>query len=333
MRPTERAALTTVPDPRFSIVVPVYRNEGSIPTLVARIEAMSRARDGALEAVFVVDGSPDGSLAALRSALAQSTVDAQLLSLSRNFGSFSAVRAGLVVARGEMIAVMAADLQEPAEVVSEFFDALASGSCDIAIGQREGRADPTAAAAASRVYWAAYRRLVNPDIPPGGVDVFGCTREVADQIGRFNESQTSLIGILYWIGYRRRYFPYVRQAREHGSSAWTIGRKLRYLFDSIYAFTDLPILLLQVIGFFGFVGSIVLGLIIFVVWLMGGITQPGYTPIMIVILGSTSIILLGLGVVGSYVARGYENSKGRPISIVASHERFEGPDGTGGGRG
>jgi hypothetical protein len=165
--------------------------------------------------------------------------------------------------------------------------------------------------------------LINPDIPPGGVDVFGCTREVAAHISTFTETHTSLIGILFWIGYRRRLFPYVRQAREHGTSGWTTVNKIRYLFDSVYAFTDLPILLLQLIGVTGVILSMLVGLLIFVAWLMGGITQPGYTPIMIVILGSTSILLLGLGVVGSYVVRGYENSKRRPISIVASHERFE----------
>lgn len=307
---------------RYSVVVPVYKNAESIPSLIGRLEAMSAERDGALEAVFVVDGSPDGSLDLLRTELATSTLDAQLLSLSRNFGAFSAIRAGLAIARGDFIGVMAADLQEPPEVVSAFFDSMEAGECEIAIGQRSGRNDPALSSGASKLYWDIYRRLINPDIPPGGVDVFGCTREVAAHITRFSETHTSLIGILFWVGYRRRMFPYVRQAREHGSSAWTTMNKIRYLFDSVYAFTDLPILLLQFIGLAGVITSVLLGVIIFVVWLMGGITQPGYTPIMIVILGSTSVLLLGLGVVGSYVARGYENSKARPISIVASHEHF-----------
>ena len=307
---------------RYSVVVPVYMNVGSVDALSDRLESLNEVRGGTLEAVFVVDGSPDASLAALRTRLSRSTLDAQLLALSRNFGSFSAIRAGLAVARGDFIGVMAADLQEPPEVVSDFFDAMEAGDCDIAIGQRTGRNDSAVSSAASGLYWKAYRRLINGDIPAGGVDVFGCTRDVATHIIGFSESHTSLVGILYWVGFRRQYFPYVRRAREHGTSAWTTTGKIRYLFDSIYSFTDLPVMLLQVVGFVGVVGSVLLGLIIFVGWLMGGITQPGYTPIMIVILGSTSVLLLGLGVVGSYVARGYENSKARPISIVASHEQF-----------
>ncbi len=311
---------------RYSVIVPVYRNRDSIPDLIDRLMSLEHARTGCLEGVFVVDGSPDDSLDVLRTTLAKANLPAQLISLSRNFGSFSAVRAGLKVARGEYVGVMAADLQEPPEVLEAFFDSLEAGECDIALGQRTGRQDPAISSFAARIYWAAYRRLINRDIPAGGVDIFGCTGEVARLISTFAETHTSLVGLLFWIGYRRKYFPYVRQARQHGKSAWTFGRKLRYLFDSIYAFTDLPILLLQAIGFFGVIGSVTVGVAVFVGYLLGRIQQPGYTPLMIGILASTSALLLGLGVVGSYVARAYENSKGRPVSIVASHESFREDD-------
>ncbi len=307
---------------RYSVIVPVYRNRDSIPELVDRLVSLSNRRSGTVEAVFVVDGSPDDSLEVLRAKLTDGPMPAQLVSLSRNFGSFSAVRAGLTLVRGEYVGVMAADLQEPPEVIDAFFDALEGGECDIALGQRTGRKDPAVSSLASRVYWGLYRRLINREIPPGGIDVFGCTSAVASRLAEFTETHTSLVGLLYWVGYRRAYFPYVRQARQHGRSAWTLGRKVRYLFDSIYAFTDLPILLLQTIGFFGAVGSCLVGLLVFVGWLTGHVREPGYTPLMIVILATSSAILLGLGVVGSYVARAYENTKGRPVSVVASHEFF-----------
>ena len=138
----------------------------------------------------------------------------------------------------------------------------------------------------------------------------------------FPETHTSLIALLYWMGYRRRYVQYsVKPAI--GTSAWTFRRKVRLLFDSIYAFTDLPIIVLQVIGFAGTIFSFLIGLMIFVAWLVGWIKQPGYTPIMIAIAGSTSVLLLALGVVGSYVWRTYENSKNRPLELVATHEYFE----------
>jgi glycosyltransferase involved in cell wall biosynthesis len=308
---------------RYSVVVPVYRNRESLPALVDRLVALNERPRGRLEGVFVVDGSPDDSIDVLRSALAGRDLDAQVLTHSRNFGSFAAIRSGLAVARGEYIGVMAADLQEPAEVVAAFFDALEADECDIALGERIGRDDPSLASAASVAYWRLYRRFINHDIPNGGVDVFGVTRRIADLIVSFPETHTSLIGLLYWMGYRRKHVAYRRQARHSGRSAWTVGRKLRYLFDSIYSFTDLPIILLQLIGFLGFVASLLVGVVVLAAWMLGRVQQPGYTPVMILIAGATSALLLGLGVVGSYVWRGYENSKRRPQGLVATHEYYE----------
>ena len=309
---------------RYSVVVPVFRNRDSLPLVIERLSELADRRDGRLEAVFVVDGSPDDSLAVLRQELAERALDAQVLSLSRNFGSFSAIRAGMAVARGSFVAVMAADLQEPIDVVSAFFDVLERDECDIVFGQRTDRSDPALSATGSRVYWWLYRRFVNREIPVGGVDVFGCTQLVCREITSFTETHTSLIGLLFWVGHRRAFVPYQRVPRHSGTSGWTVGRKVRYLFDSVYAFTDLPIILLQLLGGIGFVMSILVGAIVFIGWMVGAVRQPGYTPLMIAILASASALLLGLGVVGSYVWRTYENGKARPLELTASHETFEG---------
>ena len=309
--------------PRLSVVVPIYGNRDSLPALVDRLVELDEQRGRCLEGVFVIDGSPDDSLQVLRGILADGRLEAQVISLSRNFGSFSAIRSGLAIARGNYIAVMAADLQEPIDVVASFFDSLEADECDIAVGERIGRDDPPASAFFSRLYWRFYQRFINPEIPVGGIDVFGCTQAIASRIVAFPETRTSMIGLLYWMGFRRKQFPYVRQRRQAGKSGWTFGRKLRYLFDSIYAFTDLPIILLQVLGFVGVVLSLLIGAIVFVGWLVGAVRQPGYTPLMIAIAGSTSAILLAMGVVGSYVWRAYENSKNRPLELVATHEFFE----------
>jgi glycosyltransferase involved in cell wall biosynthesis len=307
----------------YSVVVPVYGNRDSLPLVVERLSDLAADRDGRLEVVFVVDGSPDDSLAVLRDILAERPIDAQVLSLSRNFGSFSAIRAGMAVARGSYVAVMAADLQEPVEVVASFFDLLERDECDVVFGKRVDRDDPAMSATGSRAYWSLYRRFVNKELPVGGVDVFGCTQRVCRDVVAFTETHTSLVGLLFWVGYRRAFVPYKRVARHSGRSGWTLGRKVRYLLDSVYAFTDLPIVLLQVLGAVGFAMSVLVGLIVFVGWVVGAVKEPGYTPLMITILASTSALLLGLGVVGSYVWRTYENGKGRPLGLTASHEIFE----------
>lgn len=314
--------MNRAPVPTFSVVVPVFRNRDSVVELVERLEGLQERLPWPLEAVFVVDGSPDDSADILRETLVTGRLRARLAILSRNFGSFSAIRVGLAHAMGQYIAVMAADLQEPVEVVEAFFGLLSSGECDVAIGQRVGRGDPALDSMTSRAYWRLYRRFVNPDFPPGGVDVFGCTRVVAAALTQFSERHTSLVGLLFWLGFRRRLVPYERASRVHGKSGWTFRRKARYLFDSVYAFTDLPIVLLQAIGLVGLLASFVFGLIVLIAYVAGQIQQAGYTPLIITMLASTSALLVAMGVVGSYVWRAYENGQGRPVAVVASVEEF-----------
>ncbi|HLM06892.1 MAG TPA: glycosyltransferase family 2 protein [Blastococcus sp.] len=308
----------------YSVVVPVYGNEATIPALLSRLATLSREADAPVEVVFVVDGSPDNSLLLLRRLLPESGLRAQLVTLSRNYGSFSAIRAGLAVAAGRYVAVMAADLQEPVSLVEDIFARLATGEYDVAVGVRAGRNDPAMSSVASRAFWGFYRRYVQKDLPAGGVDMFGCTRQVAGELLRLEESHTSLVGLLYWLGFRRAEVPYVRQEREHGTSGWTLRKKLRYMNDSIFSFTDLPITVLITAGFLGVVASVVAGLVVFVAWATGNVQVAGYTPLMLMLFLLCSSILLALGIVGSYVWRTYENSKRRPGAVPMQHERFPG---------
>ena len=306
----------------YSVVVPVYGNEETIPALLSRLATLSREIDGAFETVFVVDGSPDGSLLLLRRLLPDSGLQAQLVTLSRNYGSFAAIRAGLAVARGRFVAVMAADLQEPVSLVEGIFRELATGEFDVAVGVRSERNDPALSSVASRAFWGFYRRHVQKDLPAGGVDMFGCTRQVVTELLRLEESNTSLVGLLYWLGFRRAEVPYVRQEREHGTSGWTLKKKLRYMNDSIFSFTDLPITVLITAGFLGVVASVVAGAAVFVAWATGNVDVAGYTPLMLMLFLLCSSILLALGIVGSYVWRTFENSKRRPGAVPIHHERF-----------
>src|SRR5262245_45680474 len=142
---------------KYSIVIPIYRNEGSIPRLLDTLRELNAALDRRLEAVFVVDGSPDRCFETLKAALPQLDFAVQLLAHSRNFGSFAAIRTGLAAARGDYFAVMAADLQEPPELPREFFRALSVNECDVAIGRRSGRSDPLLSRSVSRCFWWLYR--------------------------------------------------------------------------------------------------------------------------------------------------------------------------------
>lgn len=308
---------------KFSVVIPVYKNEASIPRLLEALSNMSRQLDGHMEVVFVVDGSPDRSFGLLRAALERLEYPAQLLAHSRNFGSFPAIRTGLAAARGDYFGVMAADLQEPPELLIAFIKALELDECDVAIGTRTGRNDPYASRLASGLFWGLYRRLVVHDMPEGGVDVFGCNRTFRDQLLKLEESRSSLIALIFWLGFRRKLVSYERLERQEGKSSWTFSKKVDYMMDSIFAFTDYPIRLLIRIGVVGCMLSVVLSVLVFAGHLTGRIIVPGYAATMLVVLFFGMLNLLGLGLVGTYAWRGYENSKIRPLAVIASKIKNE----------
>lgn len=305
-----------------SVVVPVYRNADTLPDLVGRLEGVSDRLGGRMEAVFVIDGSPDDSGAVLRALLEAGRLRSRVLWHSRNFGSFAAIRTGLAAARGECMVVMSADLQEPVELATSFYEALASGRYEVAVGVRRTRQDPRLSRIGSLWFWSIYCRWVQPEMPRGGVDVFACTREVRDALQSLRESNSSLVGLLIWLGYRRVEVPYDRAPRRSGRSGWTLRKKARYLLDSVYSFTDLPINMLLAVGVTGVLLSTVGAVVVFFAWALAGIGVAGYTPIMLTLLVVGSLTLSGLGVVGSYVWRTYENSKRRPGALAMLSESF-----------
>ena len=307
---------------KYSIVVPVFRNEETLPELLRQLAELHRHYGSPFEVVFVVDGSPDNSYALLKLHLPQMAFASQLVSLSRNFGSFAAIRAALAHARGELMAVLAADLQQPVSSVQQFFDVLERGA-DIAIGQRASRQDPWPSRMASTTFWRLYRRFVQPEMPPGGVDSFACTRKVRDILVSLPEANSTLIGLLFWVGFHREFVSYPRSARVTGRSGWTLKRKFRYAFDTAFAFSDLPITLMIVAGAVGLTGALVATMAVLIAWASGAIDVRGYTALMLAVLFSFSTTLLALGIVGGYVWRIFENTKGRPMHLVRSIERIE----------
>ncbi|AND71055.1 glycosyl transferase [Dyella thiooxydans] len=307
---------------KYSVIVPIYRNEASIPRLLQALSAINDSLDDGIEAVFVVDGSPDRSYAILHEALAGLAFPAQLLAHSRNFGSFPAIRSGLQAARGDHFAVMAADLQEPPELVTTFFRMLGADECDVVVGTRTGRQnDPWSSRMASAVFWGLYRRLVVPEMPPGGVDIFGCNRVFRDQLLQLEESRSSLIALIFWLGFRRKQVGYERLARQEGRSAWTLGKKIDYMMDNVFAFTDFPIRLLIKVGAGGAAVSGLAGLVVLIARLTGSIRVPGYAPTMLAVLFLGAVNLFGLGLVGTYAWRAYENSKRRPLAVIAKQHQ------------
>jgi glycosyltransferase involved in cell wall biosynthesis len=312
--------------PPNSLVIPVYGNRDTIVELIEAVRAIRDRTDGGFEVIFVVDGSPDDSHERLVKELEGSGLEARVVEHSRNFGSFAAIRTGMSLARGEFIAVMAADLQEPPELAIEFLERLRAGDVDVVVGERAGRRDR--GDAFSKLYWLLYRRFVLGEIPAGGADVFACTASVRDVICSLESVHTSLVAQLFWVGFRRQLVPYERRPSD-GESGWTLRRKLRYLTDSVFAFTDLPVKMLWLVGLLGLLVGAAFGVVVLVARAVGAVSVPGYTATILVIVFFGSFNLVGLGIVGSYVWRAYETLKGRPGAIVRDVLEFPAGDADG----
>jgi glycosyltransferase involved in cell wall biosynthesis len=306
-------------EPRNSLVVPVYRNASSILALVETVAHIATEVEGGLETIYVIDGSPDDSSARLQHALARASQPARVVEHSRNFGAFAAIRTGMSLARGEHIAVMAADLQEPPDLVITFLARLASGEVDVVAGERRSREDR--GDAISKLYWHLYRRFVLSEIPPGGVDVFACSAAVRDVVCSLEEVHTSLVAQLFWVGFRRELVPYDRLPRP-GESGWTLRRKFRYLSDSVFAFTELPVRILWLVGIIGITLGLVVGAVVLIARATGAISVPGYAATVLILLLFLSLNSLGLGIIGSYVWRAYDTIKRRPGAITREIVEF-----------
>lgn len=306
----------------YSLIVPVYRNAGSIPDLVQALHAIDKGLNKRLEVTFVVDGSPDQSHRLLSDILPRAGFASRVVLLSRNYGSFAAIRVGLGLAQGPLYATMSADLQEPPELVLDFFRSLEKGDVDVVIGTRLQRSDPLGSRLTAGLFWWAYRRFVVPEMPRGGVDAFGCNLAFRDHLLHLEESHSSLVAQLFWLGFRRKFVSYERRERQHGGSAWTFGMKVEYMMDSTFSFTDLPIRLLFLVGGSGIAFSAILGVVTAVARLTGWIAVPGYAATVLVILFFGGMNAFGLGLVGSYAWRAYENTKRRPHAIPMKIDEF-----------
>ena len=290
------------------------QERGEPPAAARRARGVRRTvRGHDLEVVFVVDGSPDGSLRILQERLPSWRVrDAARRAQSRNFGSFAAIAAGLQQGRGDYFAVISADLQEPPELVRRVPppDGRRRGRRRVRSPHRPRRSARVARAVA-RCFWRLYRRFVVPDMPKGGVDMFGCTRQVRDHVVAMREVNTNLIALLFWLGFRRAFVPYERRARLEGRSAWTFGRKLRYALDSVFNFTDLPIRALLAARHRRHgvrdrrrASPCSSG------WYTGRVPVLGYTPLMLVITFFGGLTALGLGIIG-------------PVPVAVAAERAQ----------
>jgi dolichol-phosphate mannosyltransferase len=298
-----------------SVVVPVYENAEALPRLLDRLgEVAGELPSVGFEFVLVDDGSRDGSFAFLRE---RSLHDARLraVRLSRNFGSNAAILAGLTYARGECVVVMTADLQDPPELIPQMMDRWREGS-EVVLAARRRRRDPAATRLFAAVFNWLFRRFVFSEFPAGGFDFVLMSRRVADLLLRMGEKNSYIYGQVMWLGFERSIVSYDREAREGGSSRWTIAKRVKYFIDAFTAFSYLPVRAASFLGMLlGATGLAYAGVV--VAWqLAGRIREPGFAALMVTLLIVSGVQLVMVGIMGEYLWRVLEESRHRPAFVV-----------------
>ena len=298
-----------------SIVVPVYYNELNLPHLFPRLVGLADANPQYdFEYIFVDDGSGDNSFEILAD-LAKRDHRVRVVRLSRNFGSNAAILAGLHYVSGDCVAMIAADLQDPPELITTMLQRWEAGK-KVVLAAREVREDPLADRLVSGAFYWLLRRLAIREIPANGCDFALVDREVVDILVQIGEKNLYLIGLILWLGFDRDVVYYTRQKRELGKSRWTLGKRVKYFIDALVSFTYMPMRLVSALGValaltgFGWAVVVVLNK------LLAGVPVQGWASLMTVVLVVSGVQLLTLGIFGEYLWRNFEETRKRPSFVV-----------------
>lgn len=307
----------------YSIIIPIYKNAINIRDLETRIKDLFEEFDKlgkVCEFIIVVDGSPDESHILLKKSLHRLPRTTRIYKLEKNVGSALAIRFGMKQSIGRFIAVMSADLQEPATLYRQMFGVLESGNTDLTFGSRITRQDPLMTKCFSTLYWYSWSKIFGLKIPSGGFDVFAISRDGAVILDSYQDRNTALVASLLDLGLPYEITPYERKRRMLGKSSWSLSKKYRLIFDSIFGFTNLPLRIINTVGIFGSLISLIMIILAIYGKISGRIQVPGFATIAIAIFFTNSMVLLALGIVSSYVWRIFENTSGRPIYRVKNSE-------------
>ena len=302
----------------LSIVVPVFNEEESITETVKRLIDLqdNLAQEIDVELVFVDDGSKDRSLSLLKS-IAENTASVKVISFSRNFGHQIAITAGIDLAAGDYVAVIDADLQDPPELIADMYRMALTGF-DVVYGKRRSRANETIFKKATA---ASFYRLLNYmceiDIPTDTGDFRLMSRKVVDAFKQLRERHRFVRGMVPWLGYKSVPLEYDRAERFAGETKYPFRKMLAFATTAILSFSSKPLTMAIRLGFFTIFAGLAGGGYMLYLKLFTNIPVPGLTAILLSIVLFSGVQILLIGVVGEYIARIFEEVKGRPLYLIA----------------
>lgn len=297
---------------KLSIVVPVYYNELNLRPLYQDIkEKIIDVIDYDYEIVMVDDGSGDNSWQIIQE-LAILDKNIRPIKLSRNFGSHAAMLCGLANSTGDCAVIKAADLQEPTELILQMYQAWQQGN-NVVLAVRGSREDKSLF---SELYYWLTRKVALSKMPKHGFDIFLVDRKVIRVLESLDEKNSAITGQILWSGFTTKEIYYDRKQREIGKSRWTLAKKIRLVADTLFSFSTLPITAITWVGTLSCFGSALWALVVLIIKLNSGISVEGFTTLFIFQLFSFGIIMLTLGVLGNYLWRTFDASRGRPVYII-----------------
>ena len=306
---------------RISIVTPCYNEQESLPVFYRQITEILQKTDCEYGLVWVDDGSRDNTLSVMKG-LAETDEHVIYLSLSRNFGKEAAMYAGLCSARGDYVAVMDADMQDPPGLIPRMLDILREGSYDsVATRRADRKGEPPVRSWFARRFYQIINKISDVDIVDGARDFRLMKRKMVDAIVSMAEYNRFSKGIFGWVGFRTYWITYENIERVAGESKWNFWKLFKYAVDGIINFSQTP---LSIASWFG-IGMTFCSfmILIFLVLrrLIFGDPVAGWASIVCIIIFIGGIQLFCIGIMGQYIAKIYMESKHRPVFIISESNR------------
>ena len=299
---------------KISIVVPVYWNSDTLMLLYEDMKAKILDKLGDYELVFVDDGSGDNSWEIMNQ-IRDMDSHVQCVKLSRNFGEHAALLAGLSVCTGDCAVTKQADLQEDSEIILEMYESWKRGN-KVVLAVREDRDENPVKVFFANMYYAIVRKTITKNMPQGGCDCYLLDRQVIQVLQDLNEKNSSLTLQVLWAGFQTDHVYFHRRDREVGESRWTFSKKFKLVLDSMMSFSYFPIRMMSIVGVIFNILAVLMFIYVLIENFTVGTPIAGWSSLMCVVLLSSGLILLTLGILGEYVWRALDAARTRPPFII-----------------
>ncbi len=303
---------------KISVIIPVYYNGDSLRETHSVLTGIFKQNTNKFdyEIIFVDDGSQDNSYAVMKE-ISAGDPKVKLVKLSKNHGAYVAILSGMNYASGDAIVFLAADLQDPPELIPQMYDEWVKGNkTDIVLCVRRSRSDPFLSKMFSAVFYKLFRGLVLPDYPKSGFDLFMINKAQTKILVDMDEKNSHLTVQIIWLGFNRRYIDYHRQERKHGKSKWSFFKRIKLAFDTFFGFSARPLRIASLFGMLVWIPGFLLTVVILIRKIFMGVPLFGIHSLMVAILFTGGLILLSIGIVGEYIWRNFDATRRRPTFIV-----------------